>query len=89
MDSENDLRRAEELVAEGRRIVRQQKGLIIRLRAAGVDTWDAERALRLFEANCGALRNTETFSKIKSSSLIGPGACGFGRFRLTRPDYSA
>ena len=51
MDSENDLRRAEELVAEGRRIVQQQKGRIVRLRAAGVDTWDAERALRLFEAN--------------------------------------
>jgi len=51
MDSENDLRRAEELVAEGRRIVQQQKGRIIRLRAAGVDTWDAQRALKLFEAN--------------------------------------
>ena len=51
MDSENDLRRAEELVAEGQRIVQQQKGLIVRLRAAGVDTWEAERTLRLFEAN--------------------------------------
>jgi hypothetical protein len=51
MDSENHLRRAEEVVAEGRRIVQQQKGRIIRLKAAGVDTWDAERALRLFEAN--------------------------------------
>ena len=51
MDSANDLRRAEELVAEGRRIVQQQKGLIVRLRAARVDTWEAERSLRLFEAN--------------------------------------
>jgi hypothetical protein len=51
MDSENDLHRAERLVAEGQRIVQQQKGLIIRLRAAGLDTWDAERALHLFEAN--------------------------------------
>ena len=51
MDSENDLRRAEELVAEGRRIVQQQKGLIVRLRAAEVDTLEAERTLRLFEAN--------------------------------------
>jgi hypothetical protein len=51
MDSENDLRRAEELVAEGRRIVQQQKGLIVRLRAARVDTWEAERTLRLLEAN--------------------------------------
>ena len=51
MVSENDLRRAEELVAEGRRVVQQQKGLIVRLRAAGVDTLEAERTLRLFEAN--------------------------------------
>jgi hypothetical protein len=51
MGSEDDLRRAEELVAEARRIVQQQKGRIIRLRAAGVDTWDAERVLHLFEAN--------------------------------------
>jgi hypothetical protein len=51
MDSARDLRRAEELVAEGRRIVQQQKGLIVRLRAARVDTWEAERILRLLEAN--------------------------------------
>jgi hypothetical protein len=51
MDPANDLRRAEELVAEGRRIVQQQKGLVVRLRAAGIDTWDAQRALHLFEAN--------------------------------------
>jgi hypothetical protein len=51
MGSANDLRRAEELVAEGRRIVQQQKGLIVRLRAARVDTWEAERILRLLEAN--------------------------------------
>jgi hypothetical protein len=51
MDSEDDLRRAEELVAEGRRVIQQQKGRIIRLRAAGVDTWDAQRTLHLFEAN--------------------------------------
>src|ERR1700730_15202277 len=44
-------RRAEELVSEARRIVQQQKGRIIRLRAAGVDTWDAQRTLHLFEAN--------------------------------------
>jgi hypothetical protein len=51
MASENDLRRAEELVAEGRRIVQQQKGRIFGLRAAGVDTWDAERVLHLLGAN--------------------------------------
>ena len=51
MDDDHDLCRAEEHVAEGRRIVQQQKGRIARLRAAGADTWDAERALRLFESN--------------------------------------
>jgi hypothetical protein len=51
MGSEDDVRRAEELVAEARRIVQQQKGRIIRLRTAGVDTWHAERVLHLFEAN--------------------------------------
>lgn len=51
MGSANDLRRAEELVAEGQRIIQQQKGLIVRLRAAGVDTLEAERTLRLFQAN--------------------------------------
>jgi len=45
MNSEDDLRRAEELVAEERRIV--QKGRILRLRAAGVDTRDAQRTLHL------------------------------------------
>ncbi len=51
MDSETDLRRAEELIAEGRRIIQQQKGRIVRLRAAGVDTWDAQRVLHLLVAN--------------------------------------
>jgi hypothetical protein len=64
MGSEDDLRRAEELVAEARRIVQQQKGRIIRLRTAGVDTWHAERVLHLFEAN---LRRFEVFSKPESS----------------------
>ena len=56
MGSEDELRRAEELVAEARRIVQQQKGRIIRLRAAGVDTWHAERALRLFEEHRDILK---------------------------------
>ena len=43
MGFEDDLRRAEELVAEARRLVLRQKGLIIRLRAAGVNTLDAQR----------------------------------------------
>ena len=50
-DRESDLRRAEELVLEARRIVQQQKGLIVRLRAAGADTSSAEMTLRFFERN--------------------------------------
>jgi hypothetical protein len=44
--------------AEGRRIVQQQKGRIIRLMAAGVDTWDAQRALHLFEVNLNQCART-------------------------------
>jgi hypothetical protein len=51
MGFEDDLRRAEELVAEARRLVHRQKGLIVRLRAAGVNTWDANRILWLPESN--------------------------------------
>ena len=51
MAHDDDLRRIEEHVAEARRSVRQQKGLIIRLRAAGVNTWDAQRILWLLESN--------------------------------------
>jgi hypothetical protein len=50
-DRGNDLRRAEEHVDQGRRIVQEQKGRIIRLKAAGVNTCDAERTLRRFESN--------------------------------------
>jgi hypothetical protein len=63
MDSASNLRRADELVAEGRRIVQQQKGLIVRLRAAGVDTWEAETALRLFEANLRRFEEHRDFLK--------------------------
>ena len=38
-------------VEEAQRIVWEQKGRIIRLKAVGLDTWDAKRTLRLFEAN--------------------------------------
>jgi hypothetical protein len=51
MSFEDDLSRVEEHVAEARRLVQRQKGLIIRLRAAGVNTWDAQRILWLLEAN--------------------------------------
>ncbi len=49
MGFEDDLRRVEEHVAEARRFVQRQKGLIIRLRAAGVNTWEAQRILWLLE----------------------------------------
>jgi hypothetical protein len=51
MGFEDDLRRAEEHVAEARRLVHRQKGLIIRLSAAGVSTLDAQRILWLLESN--------------------------------------
>ena len=51
MGFEDDLHRIDEHLAEARRIVQRQKGLIIRLRAAGVSTWDAQRILWLLESN--------------------------------------
>jgi hypothetical protein len=48
---EDDLRRVEENVAEARRLVQSQKGLIVRLRAAGANTLDAQRILWLLESN--------------------------------------
>jgi hypothetical protein len=50
-DNENDLRRAEEIVAEAQRFVHEQKGKIIRLKTAGRDTCDAEKILQLFQSN--------------------------------------
>jgi len=51
MSFEDDLRRVEEHVAEARRFVQRQKGLIVRLRAAGENTLDAQRILWLLESN--------------------------------------
>ena len=51
MSFEDDLRRVEGHVAEARRMVHRQKGLIVRLRAAGVSTLDAQRVLWLLESN--------------------------------------
>ena len=55
MGFEDDLRSAEEQVAEARRLVTRQKGLIIRLRAAGVNTWDAQRILWLLRVEPSAI----------------------------------
>jgi hypothetical protein len=51
MGLEDDLRRVEESVAEAHRLVHRQKGLIIRVQAAGASTWDAQRILWLLESN--------------------------------------
>jgi hypothetical protein len=51
MAQEDDLRRLEEHIAEARRLVHRQKGLIIRISTAGVSTWDAQRILWLLESN--------------------------------------
>ena len=57
MDVDVDrLSRAKCHVEDARRIVWEQKGRIIRLRAAGHDTWDAQRILQLLEANLQNLR---------------------------------
>jgi len=59
MGPEDDLRRIEEHVAEARRIVQRQKGLIIRLRASGVSTLEAQRILWLLESNLRRLEEHE------------------------------
>jgi hypothetical protein len=51
MGFEDDLRRIDEHIADARRMVHRQKGLIIRLRAAGVSTWEPQRVLWLLESN--------------------------------------
>jgi hypothetical protein len=51
MGFEDDLRRIDEHIADARRMVHRQKGLIIRLRAAAVSTLDAQRILWLLESN--------------------------------------
>jgi hypothetical protein len=51
MAQEDDLRRLEEHIAKARRLVHRQKGLIIRISAAGVSTLDAHRILWLLESN--------------------------------------
>ncbi len=50
------LSKARCLAEEAQRLVWEQKGRIVRLRATGRDTWDAERILRLLEANLQTFR---------------------------------
>ena len=64
-DHESDLRRAEELVLEARRIVQEQKGLIIRLRGTGADTSSAEMTLRFFGRNLRRFQEYRDLLKAK------------------------
>jgi hypothetical protein len=67
MGFEDDLRRIEEHVAEARRMVQRQKGLIIRLRVAGVNTLDAQRILWLLESNLRRLE--EHRDRLRATSV--------------------
>ena len=60
MSFEDALRRVEEHVAEVRRSVHRQKGLIVRLRAAGVSTLDAQRVIWLLQSNLRRLEEHGT-----------------------------
>jgi hypothetical protein len=66
MSTDNDsLNKARRLVVEGRRIVWQQKGLIARLRAAGFNTLDAERTLRVLEENLKIFQRAQRLAEAK------------------------
>jgi hypothetical protein len=60
-DDDYNLRRSEEHVADARRLVLRQKGLITRLRAADIDTSNAERILKVLE------RNLKTFEEYRDA----------------------
>ena len=69
MSFEDDLSAVEEHVAEARRMVQRQKGLIVRLvKAIGVSTLDAQRILWLLESNLRRLENHRDFLKANFSS---------------------
>ena len=51
MADEDDLHRVDEHIADARRLVHRQKGLITRLRATGVATWDAQKVVGLLQSN--------------------------------------
>jgi hypothetical protein len=57
MAQEDDLRRLEEHIAEARGFVHRQKGLIVRISAAGASTLDAHRILWLLESNLKRLED--------------------------------
>ena len=57
MEFMDDLRRVEGHIAEARRFVQRQKGLVIRVRAAGVNTFDAQSIRSLLESNLKRLED--------------------------------
>jgi len=54
VDFEADLARVEEHVAEARRMVQRQKGILVRLAEKVASTLDAQRILWLLESNLSA-----------------------------------
>jgi len=58
MADQDDLRRIEEHIADARRLVSRQKGLIIRLRATGVATLDAQECFGCWNPICDGWRST-------------------------------
>jgi hypothetical protein len=63
MTFEADLARVEEHVAEARRMVQRQKGLVVRLAVTGASTLDAQRILWLLESNLRRLEVHRDFFK--------------------------
>ena len=59
MSFEDDLRRVEEHVAEARRIVQRQKGLLVRLRAAGMNTLKCPENTLAARIQSAATRGTQ------------------------------
>jgi hypothetical protein len=68
MGYEDDFRRIEEHIAEARRFVHEQKGLIIRIRAAGANTWNAQLVLSLLESNLRRLEEHRDHLKANPES---------------------
>jgi hypothetical protein len=65
----DDLAKAKRYVKEAQRIVWEQKGRIMRLKKAGVDTVDAERTLRLLETNLQTFREHERALALEGAAL--------------------
>jgi len=67
MAHEKDIRCIEQHVADAGRLVYRQKGLIVRLQAAGAGTWDAQRVLWLLETNLRRLEeHSDRFKQVES-----------------------